>query len=166
MVCAPVRSIIPSLKLGDYLSVQAHNPCSISHLAPDYCRSFCLLLIFLISRHRINCSHNSQKQNMFNKCCKLHIGNIHSTVFYQNKIEIKHLRPVKRKFGICFHLQVEFQRLERWLLVYLGFFELVLESLGKKIHSCRFEIIEGDFPFYIENGILCVHIRIASMRQF
>ena len=32
MVCAPVRSIIPSLKLGDYLSVQSHNPCSISHL--------------------------------------------------------------------------------------------------------------------------------------
>ena len=31
MDCAPVRSIIPSLKLGDYLSVQAHNPCSISH---------------------------------------------------------------------------------------------------------------------------------------
>ena len=32
MVCAPVRSITPSLKLGDYLSVQAHKPCSISHL--------------------------------------------------------------------------------------------------------------------------------------
>ena len=32
MVYAPVRSIIPSLKLGDYLSVQAHKPCSISHL--------------------------------------------------------------------------------------------------------------------------------------
>ena len=32
MVCAPVRSIIPSLKLGDYLSVQAHSPCSISHV--------------------------------------------------------------------------------------------------------------------------------------
>ena len=31
MVCAPVRSIIPSLKLGDYLSIQAHKPCSISH---------------------------------------------------------------------------------------------------------------------------------------
>ena len=31
MDCAPVRSIISSLKLGDYLSVQAHNPCSISH---------------------------------------------------------------------------------------------------------------------------------------
>ena len=26
MVCAPVGSIIPSLKLGDYLSVQAHKP--------------------------------------------------------------------------------------------------------------------------------------------
>ena len=32
MVRAPVRSIIPSLKLGGYLSVQAHKPCSISHL--------------------------------------------------------------------------------------------------------------------------------------
>ena len=29
MVCAPVRSIIPEL----YLSVQAHKPCSISHLS-------------------------------------------------------------------------------------------------------------------------------------
>ena len=35
MVCAPVRSIIPSLKLGDYLSVQAHKPCSISHGVTD-----------------------------------------------------------------------------------------------------------------------------------
>ena len=32
MVCAPVRSIIPSLKLDDYLSIQAHKSCSISHL--------------------------------------------------------------------------------------------------------------------------------------
>ena len=32
MVCVPVRSIILSLKLGDYLSIQAHKPCSISHL--------------------------------------------------------------------------------------------------------------------------------------
>ena len=32
MVCAPVRSIIPSLELEDYLSVQAQKPCSISHL--------------------------------------------------------------------------------------------------------------------------------------
>ena len=30
-VCAPVLSIIPSLKLRDFLSVQAHKPCSISH---------------------------------------------------------------------------------------------------------------------------------------
>ena len=40
MVCAPVRSIIPSLKHGDYLSVQAHKPCSISHLADDIAHSF------------------------------------------------------------------------------------------------------------------------------
>ena len=32
MICTPVRSIIPSLKLRDYLSVQVHKPCSISHL--------------------------------------------------------------------------------------------------------------------------------------
>ena len=32
MVCAPVRSIIPSLQLVDYLSIQAHKPCSISHI--------------------------------------------------------------------------------------------------------------------------------------
>ena len=32
MVCAPVRSIIPSLKLGDFLSVQAQKPCSVPHL--------------------------------------------------------------------------------------------------------------------------------------
>ena len=30
-LCA-CRLIIPSLKLGDYLSVQAHKPCSISHI--------------------------------------------------------------------------------------------------------------------------------------
>ena len=35
MVCVPVRSIIPLLKLGDYLSVQAHKPCSIPHIMYD-----------------------------------------------------------------------------------------------------------------------------------
>ena len=37
MVCAPVRSIIPELKLGDYLSVQAHKPYSICHLENSCC---------------------------------------------------------------------------------------------------------------------------------
>ena len=32
MVCAPIQSKIPSLKPGDYLSIQAYKPCSISHL--------------------------------------------------------------------------------------------------------------------------------------
>ena len=30
MVFAPERSVSPSLKLGDYLSVQAHKPCSLT----------------------------------------------------------------------------------------------------------------------------------------
>ena len=50
--------------------------------------------------------------------------------------------------------------------VYHGCFELVLESLGKKSDSCRFGIMKGDFLFYIENGIVCVLIKIASMRRF
>ena len=36
----------------------------------------------------------------------------------------------------------------------------------KKSHSCGFEIILVDFSFYFEKGILCVLIRIASMRRF
>ena len=33
-------------------------------------------------------------------------------------------------------------------------------------HRCIVEIIKGDFLSYNENGILCVFIRIASMRRF
>ena len=33
MVCTPVRSKNPLGKALDYLSVQAHKPCSISHLS-------------------------------------------------------------------------------------------------------------------------------------
>ena len=64
--------------------------------------------------------------------------------------------------------RAELQWLEHWWLIY----QLVLVSnsflspWGKKTHSCRFGIILGDFLFYIENGILCVLIRIASMRRF
>ena len=39
-------------------------------------------------------------------------------------------------------------------------------SPWKKAHSCRFGIIKGVFLIHIENGILCVLIRIASMRRF
>ena len=46
-----------------------------------------------------------------------------------------------------------------------GCFELVFESLEKS-HRCRFRIIYGDFLEYIENGILCVPIRITLMRRF
>ena len=36
----------------------------------------------------------------------------------------------------------------------------------EKSHSCRFGKVWADFLFYIENGILCVLTRIASMRRF
>ena len=70
-------------------------------------------------------------------------------------------------FTLSFLNTVELQWLEHWWLVYHGCIELVLESLGKKkSHSCRLRIIWSDFLFYYKNGILCVHIRIASMRRF
>ena len=37
MVCVLVRSIIPSRKLGDYLSVQVHKSCSLSHTCNSDC---------------------------------------------------------------------------------------------------------------------------------
>ena len=53
MVSAPIRSIIPSLKLGDYLSVQAHKPCSISHLDKEQRRTDRPKLFFILLRlHR------------------------------------------------------------------------------------------------------------------
>ena len=50
-----------------------------------------------------------------------------------------------------------------------GYFELVLQSLTKNPRATDiivFGIISGDFLFYINNGMLCVLIRIASMRGF
>ena len=53
MVCAPVRSIIPSLKLGDDLSVQADKPCPISHEAiirnPYTCNSVQNISVFSLN---------------------------------------------------------------------------------------------------------------------
>ena len=43
MVCAPVRSIIPSLKLGDFLSVQAHKLCFISHLYEKFAKELYIM---------------------------------------------------------------------------------------------------------------------------
>ena len=64
---------------------------------------------------------------------------------------------------------VKLQWLEHRWLVYHGYFELVLESLGKNYIAANiiiFGIIYGDFLFNIENGKFCVLIRIASMRRF
>ena len=64
---------------------------------------------------------------------------------------------------------VELQWLEHWWLVYHGYFELVLESLRKNPLGADiivFVIVLGDFRFYIDNGMLCVIVRVASMRRF
>ena len=57
MVCAPVRPIIPSLKLGDYFSVQAYKPCAISHLNNKF---NVLWLYYYLSR-----SFNTPKMKIF-----------------------------------------------------------------------------------------------------
>ena len=57
MVCAPVRSIIPSLKLEDYLSVQAHKPGSISHLTLNFIRVFKFVLGTTVSNSIFCCKY-------------------------------------------------------------------------------------------------------------
>ena len=54
----------------------------------------------------------------------------------------------------------------RTLMAHLPLLFRSLESVGKISHSCRFRIIWGDLVFFYKNGILCLHIRIASMRRF
>ena len=65
------------------------------------------------------------------------------------------------------HYRRSCQWLEHWSHVYNGCLELVLESLGKTTIAAdifMFGIILGDFRFYIDDGMLYVLIRIASMR--
>ena len=55
----------------------------------------------------------------------------------------------------------ELQWLKHRWLVYHGHFQLVLESLGNHPIAADiiiFGIIQGDFLFQIDNGILCVLI--------
>ena len=59
---------------------------------------------------------------------------------------------------------VDLQWLEHKWLVYHGCFELVLESPGKNPIAAHLEKFRVIFLFYIENSMLCVLIRIASMR--
>ena len=61
---------------------------------------------------------------------------------------------------LYFGITVELQWLEHSWLVYHSCFKLVLEYLGKNSIAAD-GIIKGDFIFYIENGILCILIRIA-----
>ena len=64
---------------------------------------------------------------------------------------------------------VELQWLKHRWLIYHGCFELALESLAKNPIAAIviiFGIILSEFLFYIDNGMLCVLIRITLMRQF
>ena len=60
---------------------------------------------------------------------------------------------------------VEVQWLEHWSLIYHGYFELSLAKSLTATDITVFGIISGDFLFYIDNGMLCVLIRIAWMRR-
>ena len=64
---------------------------------------------------------------------------------------------------------VELQWLEHRWLVYHGYFELVLESLGKNPIAADiiiFGIIRVIFFSILNNIMFCVLFRIASMRRF
>ena len=64
---------------------------------------------------------------------------------------------------------VELQWLEHQWLVYHGCFERVLESLGKTPIAADiiiFRIVKDVFLFYVDDGMLCVLIRIGLLRQF
>ena len=64
---------------------------------------------------------------------------------------------------------VELQWLEHQWLDYHGYFEPVLEFLEKNPTAADIillGIIKGDFLYYIDNGMLCILVRIASMRRF
>ena len=47
-----------------------------------------------------------------------------------------------------------------------GCIELVLGSLGKDPIAADLGLFTVIFSFYVESGMLCVLIRIASMRRF
>ena len=67
-----------------------------------------------------------------------------------------HLRFYSSILGFNPHT-VELQWLEHWWLVNHGCFELVIESLGTKSHSCRLRIILGWFSFFILKMVYCVY---------
>ena len=63
MAYAPVRSIIPSLKIGDYLSVQAHKPRSISHLIAALMQSSVVIKLDCNKARKVGTSGKSHTEN-------------------------------------------------------------------------------------------------------
>ena len=81
-------------------------------------------------------------------------------IYFDSSTHVSHITTCK------------FLGLERKHIAYLVLLlqKLVLESLTKikpiAADIIVFVIISGHFLFYIENGMLCVLIRIASLRRF
>ena len=79
----------------------------------------------------------------------------------QKKVEwlISNLYPKLVQDWLSFSSKytVELQWLEHGWLVYYGCFELVLESLGPKSHSCRFRILFRVIFFFISKMIYCAY---------
>ena len=78
------------------------------------------------------------------------------------------IKPVKT-YRLVHTNTVELQWLEHRWLVYHGYFELVLESLGKTPIAADiiiFGIIRVIFFSILNNIMFCVLLRIASMRRF
>ena len=69
MVCAHVRSIIPELQLGDYLSVQAHKACSIFK-APSLSCIVPLLYDLCLPSRALSSSKKKKKKKNKNKTKK------------------------------------------------------------------------------------------------
>ena len=99
MVCVPVRSIIPSLKLGDYLSIQAHKPCSISHLLTIFFAGAAVPIKISGDRYRCNvCGKNLSERNRWRHM------RIHSTMTAV-KCEICN-KQMSRNSSLMRHLSV------------------------------------------------------------
>ena len=71
----------------------------------------------------------------------------------------EHETPVELKYGRTSMARTLMTRLPR-------LFRTRTLVPWKKSNSCRLGIIKANFLKYIENGIWCVLIRIASMRRF
>ena len=92
MVCAPVRSLIPSLKLGNYLSVQAHKQAIAKARG-----------LFLLQAHK-SCSVSHNGTEMCFNC--LTISRKISLIFLFQYLELRFNRPTRYLASSIFSLEM------------------------------------------------------------